>query len=322
MRTSSLLFLASLLCASTTSHAATGLEWRLDDAPATYLMDAQLLLPQILYVRAQNNIDRRTNELRLQLVTTCAVEDLRGKKAWDLTCTLDDVALYAAPVQAEAGELLPVLDEWDARLTGGKVRLRFTRDGQVKDLSLDEPYESMNQRTIEIRETMRLLLARVFSSMDLQLPKGADDQGSTWRQSDSSAFGFVDPHGTMGSVALQHRVTGVEDAIVTIQSDAKGTVGPGVMIVVGNSERPANLYDTKMQSLALFDTTRGRLVSRRFLSEGTPTASSQSSDGFQGYPYIQDVSLNLVEGEAPALGANQEIQSEGPSTFETGVTNP
>jgi hypothetical protein len=93
--------------------------------------------------------------------------------------------------------------------------------------------------------------------------------------------------------------------------------------VAPGQERPANLFEMSLAGRARFDTARGVLVDRDYAAEGTPTASSLSADGREGYPYVQVAHLELVEEgtEPPPLGPNQEIVREPiPTTF--GVSPP
>jgi len=195
----------------------------------------------------------------------------------------------------------------------------FGRDGRLRNVDL-EGVEARDRRTSEIREAMRLVMTRVYAPLDLQLPKNGDDKDrGAWKQGSSVVLEFPSDVGSMGSAKVRHTIVATEGSVVTIETTGRGTLGSGQMVEVApGQERPANLFEMSLAGRARFDTARGLLIDRDYTAEGTPTASSLTSDGREGYPYVQVAHLELIEEgtEPPPLGANQEIVREPiPTTF-------
>ncbi|MBW1878085.1 MAG: hypothetical protein JRJ84_06975 [Deltaproteobacteria bacterium] len=312
------LVLVGALSTSGRAGAVTGLEWQLGEQPVRYLITARVQLPELMWFNAEVNVETRVSEFQVDLVTRCISAGEAGKKGWQLICAIEDIALRAAPAASESGRTLLVLDEWDEKLLGATVQLLFNRDGRLRNVDL-EGVEASDRRTSQIRETMRLVMTRVYAPLDLQLPKNGDDRDrGTWKQGSSVVLEFPSDVGSMGAAVVRHTVLAVEASVVTIETTGRGTLGSGEMVQVAGQERPANLFEMSLAGRARFDTARGVLLDRDYVVEGRPTASSVSAEGREGYPYVQVAHLELVgEGvEPPPLGANQEIVREPiPTTF-------
>jgi hypothetical protein len=317
-RSARALALVGLLGISATAGAVTGLEWQLGDQPVRYLITARIQLPELMWFNAEVNVETRVSEFQVDLVTRCAPTGEVGKKGWELACAVEDIALRAAPTASDSGRVLPVLDEWDQKFLGATVQLQFNRDGRVRNLDL-EGVVANDRRTSEIRETMRLVMARVFAPLDLQFPKKGDDQDQSWKQRSTTVLEFPSNVGSMGAAVVRHTVVGSEGSVVTIETTGRGTLGSGEMVEVAPGQMgPANLFEMSLAGRARFDTARRVLLDRDYAAEGIPSASSRNADGREGYPYVQVAHLELVEEgtEPPPLGPNQEIVREPiPTTF-------
>ncbi len=80
----------------------------------------------------------------------------------------------------------------------------------------------------------------------------------------------------------------MKDAVATIHTSGRGTLGPGTMVNRGGGEEViADLYDMTVQGLTTFDTAMGTLLEAQYLIQGTPTASSESNQGTQGIDHVQ-----------------------------------
>jgi len=304
------LLLAAALLGSE-AWAATGLEWQWEGVEHRFYIQAQVRPSELMWFRAENNREVRVAEFRVNLSTTCRPERLVGKRGWELRCDLDDFGIAAAPVASEQGLLLPILDELDDKFTGAWLQVVFTRDGRVKNVDL-EGVDKSNRRISQIHESMRLVLVRAFAGLDLQLPKNGDDKGKgSWKQKAALAMGFPSDLGTMGSAEIIHEITATDGDVVELSSTGRGVLGSGEMVEVAGQERPKNLYDMSLSGTARFDVGRGLLLSREYLVEGNPTASSMMADGWAGIPYVQAVQVSWVEPgvDLPVVGDNQELDA-------------
>lgn len=83
-----------------------------------YLVSSTVALPAPLALGGES-----TQQLQVEVIVACAE-----------ACVIEDVALRARPVPGQEGELQPVLDAMDARMTGAGVTLfPFQLDGQPLD---------------------------------------------------------------------------------------------------------------------------------------------------------------------------------------------
>jgi hypothetical protein len=305
--------LVALLGGSATAHATTGLVWQWPEEGRQYSIQAEVHVAEAFWMRSEFNLDIRVTEFRFFAVTTCKPAANIGKSAWELQCTLDDVAVSAAPASANEAQreaLQGVLDEWDKKYTGAFVQMSFKNDGRVRQLDL-EGVKKGNRRLNEIHEAMRLVAARGFSGFDLQLPKKGDDKGKgQWKQNSPLTMKFPSDKGTMGSADVVYEVESEKAGLVKIVSSGRGTLGSGEMIVVGDVEQPKNLYKMTLGGQAVFDTTSGLLKVHEFMTEGTPTASSELGDGFAPLKYVQALRLAEVSGVAPSVGESEAYLTE------------
>jgi hypothetical protein len=309
-----LALLAGLLAAPAVAEDApeetTGLAWQWTEGQSrTYHLAGQLQLSRFVWLRAFNNLEVRITGARLEVVTTCVAAEAAGKKAWELHCTLDDVSMQAAAIPGDRGRVKPILDEWDERLTGATLEVLLRNDGELRDLAWQD-MTRRNRRDGENLESVRQLLLRLFSPLDLELPKkGTDGGDGTWDQKSPLVLGFPSMQGTVGTVDLEHTIAAKRGSKVKIQSQGAGTVGDaGSTNTVAGQEQITDFFDMKMDSEATFDTSEGHLVRRQVAASGTPTASSELGDGFEGLPYIQAYRVELMPEGAPAPTLPESVE--------------
>jgi len=291
--------------------AADGLVWNWDgDVKRTYLLRSQVLLPEFMQFNKERNRDARVTEFLVSIITTCNATEKLGKDKYELKCVIDDFAMSGSPPKSDAGKLTAIFDEMDAKLVdGGWVQIIFATDGRIMDYDL-EGVDKSNTRNRSIQENMRLLLGRVFASMDMQLPKKGVAPDVPWEQKSSPlAMHFPSEFGTFGSADVHHQITKAGDS-PEIATSGRGTLGPGEFISVRTgSDRLKNQYDLDYRGVAVFDTKSGTLTEHEYLVEGMPTPSSMAAEGGEGVGYVQMTRLELLpEGQAaPALGPNEEV---------------
>jgi len=306
---------AALLAWPSLALATDGLAWKVD-GPLRYHLDVAVQFPDMMWLIAVQNVEVRIVEIQVGVATTCTVAEA-WKAGWELTCTLDDVALRAAPTSSEAGRAVAVLEEWDGLLTGGTVTMELSRDGRVRSFDLDQiPLGIEDRRTNSIREAMRVVLARAFAPFDLQLPKKGDDGGlGTWRQRESTTLGFPSEAGTVGSSVIEHTITDATGDTVDIATTAHGILGPSTTVSSPTSsssgDRIANLFEMTLEGKSRFDRVQGHLIARSYKTRGELTASSVDAIGRAGYPYTQHARLYWLADDAPSpdLGGTGELEA-------------
>jgi hypothetical protein len=289
------------LLLSNSASATTGLEWKWEEGTThRYYVSAQVLLPHAMKFQKINNLEARVVEFTVTAAMTCGVFDTVGKAGWELACTFDDMQLVAAPVVTDTGRLAEILDEMDGLYTGSTMHLTMMKHGKFKNAVL-KGVDDRIRRIREIEETMRLVALRAMASLDMDFPKRGDDGGRPWTQGVSPITSLVSSEGTYGSAVIQHSVVDNTDGVVAIESVGRGNIATG---------EQKNTYDIVFRGASKFDTTRGVLLERQYLTEAGPTASSTVSQGGAGVEYVQAVRLLLVDGkDVPALGENGEVEA-------------
>jgi hypothetical protein len=280
--------------------AVTGLEWKFPAEGHRFHLMTRINLPEWYLFAAEKNTEVRVSQVLLEVVTRC-VPAVELKSGWRLDCTLEDVAIQALALPADRGNLEATLAEYDERLTGKVLQVELGRDGRVRNIDL-EAYNNRLERTAAIRENLRLIFARAFALVDLQLPKKGDDKGKgLWKQDNLLAVGFPSTRGVLGAVRIAHKIEATEGSTVSIASAGGGILYTGDTVMVQGQERPRNSYNFAYEGKAVFDTAAGAMVSREYLAKGVPTASSTMGENGVGFPYVQAAALDLVTGEAPTL---------------------
>lgn len=304
--TSALLGAVALLGVSSLAHAAGGLavQWA-EGETRTYSLQSRTLLPAQMRLQAAENLDARVDQMWLDVVTTCGIEELIGKKRINLVCTLDDVQVRGMAVPSDLKRAPKIIAEMDASLTGAKVQLQYLRDGRLRGLDL-EGVDKSTPRLEEQHEVLRLLLLRTFAALDVGMPKKGDDRGGSWETRESFALALPVQAGTLGNYKLIWTATGAEGGIVDLSATAKGIITGGQMVPSGQGEEPAIQVRVELDGKARFNTQTGVLLEHSYTVEGQHTASSIMAEQGRSLPYVHSASaLFLPPGEAPpALGAS------------------
>jgi hypothetical protein len=260
-------------------------------------------------MRAVNNTDVRISSVHLDINTNCSAVTAIGKRGWELLCTFDDFAISAGAIASEKGRLPPILDEIDADMAEASMQVVLLNDGRLRSVDL-EGVVKRNARTNARHEVLRLLLARAFSALDLQLPDKGADKGKAWRQQTPRIVEFPSSKGSLGMVEVDSYVKESAGNKITIESSGRGTIGGGEVVAVGDGDRPKNMYQMTVRSVTSFNVGRGEILDREYLVHGIPTASSVASEAGEGPHYVQAVRLTIVPPQTtlPAFGSNQELE--------------
>jgi hypothetical protein len=154
------------------------------------------------------------------------------KKNWRVDCRLDKIVFQGVSVPGEEAALGTVLADYQSRLEGKTVALRFKADGRISDLDL-KGVEKTDKRSGIILETLRMMMRRVFSPLDLQLPKKGDAKGKPWKQKGTPmSLELMARFGTAGGTRLEHTAQ-QEGEMVRIRSQGRGMVSPGQSLEAG-----------------------------------------------------------------------------------------
>lgn len=271
--------------------------------PRRYEISSETQVSNVFQMNAEDNLDRRVNAWRVRAITTCALGE-STKSIFELRCTLDDIELGASPIATDTADMQLVIDEWDKALTGAVAQLRMTSTGRMQGFDLDGiQLTRNNDRTRQIEEAMRLVMARAFAGFDLELPPKGDDRGKPWRVKASAMMDLPSTTGTAGGLDVTSTVAEIKGDKLIIETTGKGVRGPAVYNSTGQI---ANAWDLAMYSRATFDLQSRRVITRESVVQGGLTASSVMATGGTARPYIQQIKFDLIpDGQpAPALGPN------------------
>ncbi len=294
------------------ASATTGLEWDWEiGKKRRYVLASQTAMSSAIMVKTMNNIDRRILDWHVNMVTTCEAKDRFGKKAAEVHCTIDDIALKMRPTRGDENDMLALVNEWDEKLTGGVMVFKWALDGRLLTYEIEGvEYPRTNQRTREIVQTMRLVVGRTFAGLEVQLPKKGDDKGKTWELRDPMIMGFPSLVGAMGGMKSDAQVKETKGSNVIIDAFGQGTRGPAI---TGADERPLNMWDMKMVAQATFDLEEKSLLSNVMEARGIVTPSSQLGEGGRSLPYVQLVASEQVplDAKLEPLPENEVIAFDG-----------
>jgi hypothetical protein len=293
-------FLMGLMClgasALTPAHATDGLSWELAGQEVRYRIQTDIRSPQSFLFQAKKNVAFQSNHIQTALVTQCGEVEVRGKKAFALQCTVEDISLRAGFTSGHGTHVEDILKEWETTLKGAQVQLVITRNGQVRYAELDNG-EMRNRRENEIHGAMEMILARAYTGLDAQLPKAGTDEGlGQWSIKHANTMGTPSASGVMGSVRGASTFVQRDDETVLIHSTARGMrmTGPTNVGLVGIA------YEMKLNDNVIFDNVRQQMSARSYYVEGTPTASNDLNASFT---YIQQGLVERLDDASPvALG--------------------
>jgi hypothetical protein len=294
------------------ASATTGLQWDWETGKKRrYVLASQTALSSPMLFQTMNNIDRRVLDWHINMVTTCEAKGTYGKKAAEVHCTIDEIAMKMRPTRGDENQMIDLINEWDEKLTGAKLVLKWGYDGRIHSYELEGiEYPRTNQRVREIEQSMRLMIGRTFAGLELQLPKKGDDKGKVWELRDPIIMGFPTLYGDLGGMKSDAQVKETEGSNVIIDVYGEGTRGPAI---TGSDERPLNMWDMKMVAQATFDLEEKSLISSLMEARGVVTPSSQLAEGGKPLPYVQLVASEQVplDAELAPLPENEAIAFDG-----------
>ncbi len=281
--------------------------------PQRYALETTIRLPEMMWLATRYNKQARVDAMDVRVVAQCGPGERATRKKFEVSCTLEDVGFSAEALPQEAGLVGEIVKEFDERMTGAAVQLQVRSDGRLINVDLED-VERRNQRFARINENLRLILSRVFSGLDLPLPREGQEDG--WIQHSSWIMRAPAVGGSAGTSTITHKVTALTATTLTVTSAGSGIIVPDPGI---------NKYRARMVSETSFDRRQGRILDRTWTLLGGPTASSAVAQGFEGYPYmIQGRVVFLPDGQSWDVGESRELEqsSLGKSALQQSFMGP
>lgn len=290
------LSLAASASAAETNLPEMGWDW---SEGRRYFMESSVGEVVMLFSADQNR-DVVVVQFTSQVLVHCHDPERVSRKAYELRCDVERFSIQGRPRPSEAGLLLMVLEEVEAKLENGAwLQVRFRDDGQIVNFQL-EGYEARFRDQNRMAENVRLILARSFAGLDLRLPlKPRERQDGIWPQTESSLAQYPSALGTAGSLEMVHVATQRANDWVVFETAARAAISPSA----GN-----DIYDTTIESRTVFDMAGGFMVERIWMAEGWATAGSASAVGTTR-PYLQAGRLFVVQsdGDVPEIMETAEL---------------
>lgn len=261
-----------------------------------WLVKTEFRFPVAQWLSGGKNVELPTLSMRVRAVLDCDRDRPRGKRRWDVTCTIDDVALQALQPDMSYYDARLVLEEWDALLTGQTFELRVSEDREI--LATDLPATPPGNREARRRqEWVRQLAVRLLSPLQMELPDWVST-GSQWFEKRTRLLQMPTITAPFGITELVHHLDEIQGHWV-VQSQGRSTMVPGVQFA-----RSANAkYRLQMAGVTRFDPSTGLMVERIWHVGGRATASSARGHGYHNFGQL----LLLDDTERPYLGRTYTI---------------
>ena len=299
----------ALLCSTSAQAVETDLSWDWEQSHRFY-MAVEVHLPVKMWFNAERNTEVRAVAYQIRSIIDCEPGRRELKKVFEISCEIEDIALVAAAHPGDSGLMLPVLQEFDAALTGATLQLQVGENGRLRNVDLEDVRRA-NRRLSEQAENLRLILIRMVAGLDLHLPRPRTTEGDAWVQYRDVVLDSPSGTGTAGGIEIVHLATSRADGLLDIQTQGRAVIMP--------LDIEGNFYDTQYEAQAVFDPDRG-LIYRNWTTAGTPTASSQIALGARGIDYLQTGELRqLRPGELHDIGETRE--SNPPDVTQTALQN-
>ena len=269
-------------------------------APVRYHLETMVDTPRShMWISTANEQARATkNHMTMDVACTGA----RAGKHWAVDCAIEAVALHGVALHGEEAVLDRVLAESVALLEGKSIQLSVAADGRIRKLDFDGIYVD-DSRAGAMIEGMRQMIRRVFSPMDVQLPKDGNSKGKSWKQKGSPlAMELLTAQGTSGGVVMKHRVIeGGEEGRVLYVTEGRGSVAEGANMEAGTT----SFMKVAMKGRGEFNTKMGVLNWAEVSTKADYSASALNAlSGVGAYAYsgwIVRVQTDGTRVEIPSI---------------------
>lgn len=152
-------------------------------------VDSQLQLPYAMPLYGAENHELWVVAVDLRLVLACDVDETERTRGRDVRCAVEDVAISAAPWEADAPHAQAVIDETDRHLGALGVRLRVGGDGAVSGVTLEGEVTPTWRRTNVLVENLRQIVRRAVLGLHVAVPERLV-LGETWHERHHPLFGL------------------------------------------------------------------------------------------------------------------------------------
>lgn len=264
-------------------------------------VQTQIVFPTFYLVQAFRNTEFEAPEIQVEFVLTCNKSFRRAKKRFEVDCQIEDIAFAMTTLRPnrKVSDVGPVLDEWDATLTGAAAQLLVADDGRVIGVGLeqvraddkaeelaavakeagDAARDADTVRGQAVRESMRGLLRLSMAAFHMRLPQGNVLREGQWVEYQPTLFEIpTGDQNTMSGGYLIHQLDRYKGHNV-VQSKGEGTVRVGW----ADDDADENYFKMKFDGVAIYDDS-GIMTERVWALKGRATGSGTLGElGNVGY---------------------------------------
>ena len=265
-----------------TAHAALP-TWTWDyGKPINYYLRTEYLFPETLRVVARKNVDERAGSLVIAAESTCTPDKL-GKNT-ELSCTFGYLHFSAKPAgsstQARVDE---VMADWNIFTKSATVSFVLRADGKLTEFDIGG-LERKTKLDGDLIEFLRVYFMRLYSPLDLPLPKTEQDWVRGWKD-DSLGMLLQLPFstGTAGAGTLTSKFVDERFGLYQVFTDGRATVGAGGAV---DSSANGGLVDIRVAAEGWIDPA-GAILFRGYSTDGERLASSSMVGSMK---YVQQTS--------------------------------
>ncbi len=234
--------------------------------PLRYRIQFGLNTAEPMWFVSGENLEARARQVAFGLELTCVPEPPKRRRQ-DWTCAIDKAELVGGGLAGDEEKIARIFDEYVRLYEQATIQVEWTPTGRVRTIDL-EGVPKTTEREQARHEYMRMLVAKAFSGLELELP---GEEAESWKQRGSPlAFRLPTRFGTSGGVRLKHRVANREGSTVAITSEGEATVTTGAALENGSDDA----VSMKLAGAALLDVEAGRLLRNDVRVQGVYTASS------------------------------------------------
>ena len=192
----------SLLLAASLTAQAQDFAFQWPEAESRYHFESLIAFPKGLTFYAVQNVEGRVLQFGIAGDLVCTASP--GPKFSKVVCQLDDVLLEGQPIRGDEKQVPVVMKEYGDLLSEARVELEVNPDGRVRTFDL-EGFPKGTQRENDISETLRQVLRRALSPLDVMAPKDGVDPGKAWKHKGlPMGFELFTKTGTTGGVLLKY----------------------------------------------------------------------------------------------------------------------
>lgn len=263
-----------LLCLPSLAFAQD-MTWRWEDHEVrSYRIQTYMQFrPGEVRLAAGKNLDARVEDIALGLETDCR-SVASSRRAMELECVINKAEMGLGAAGADQANADEIAAEYTALLAVARVQLELTREGRIKTVDV-EGIPKNTEREGARHEMLRLMVARAFGGLEIELPKDGDTRGEPWEQGGlPMVMRLPVTSGTVGKAKVIHAVEHVVDGVVTIQTHGDGSAQSGrELSAAAAGQGTARVVEVVIVGTARFNEQEGYLVSNEYRIQGQLTAS-------------------------------------------------